>query len=406
MFILTCAMELAPWNLKSIAMPLDFSLLTGQVRALGASLRASHDQRISRIEWACEQLHAQADRWEHWCQQVREKHARAPWLLACPAEPLDVVRDLPRCPQSYGLAASDGSQIDLDRHGPAECYLVNIGLVLLRYGEDAGARLWTEPRLYYEEKDLVLVDDRGRRYAVEGPLVHATRDVAEGQMLAAIARELPPSLPRLALQDGTLIRWPFHGFDPFVRDHYLKGYLEALDHLQMAGIPLASYISRPRAPEVTGLVRLFADPELERAGSYAEADPCQGLIDQLIFNALLRPGQRGPLFMSMSRINVEHYDAHQIHFFYLNTGRELARVEVPRWVAAEPALVDLVHALIYDQCQRGAGYPVALARAHEQAVVRETDRRTFRLLLESTLLHARLSTAGSLKQASKERTIV
>jgi hypothetical protein len=389
-------------------MPIDFTILNRQVRDLSASLRASHDERLSRIEWACEQLRAEADRWEAWCEVVREKHARAPWLLACPAEPLDTVRPLPACPPAYALAASDGSQIDLDRHGPAECYLINVGLVLLRYGVDPTCRLWATPRLCYTEDELALVDPgSGRRYAVEGALVSATRDVAEGQLLAHIAADLDPDLPGLALQDGTLIRWPLSGLDPFVRDHYLQGYLEALDVLRDAGTPLASYISRPRAPEVTGLVRLIVDPEMERGSrNGAPDDPCRGLLDQMLFARLLRPGQRGPLFMSMSRINVEHYGEHAIYFFYLNAGREIARVELPRWVARSPELVDRLHAVIYDQCQRGAGYPVALARAHEQAVVREGDRRAFRQLLESSLLRSRLSSAGSLKQAAKDRPIV
>jgi hypothetical protein len=84
-------------------------------------------------------------------------------------------------------------------------------------------------------------------------------------------------------------------------------------------------------------------------------------------------------------------------------GRELARVEVPRWVAHDAEQVDLVHSLIYDQCVRGHGYPVALARAHEQAVVRSADRRTFQRIVEGSLLRADLPATSSRKRESKER---
>src|SRR6185369_7462033 len=110
------------------------------------------------------------------------------------------------------------------------------------------------------------------------------------------------TLPRLALQDGTLIRWTLsrRDLDPFVRNYYLHAYLEALDLLRDQGIPLASYISRPRAPEVTGLVRLMADPEIDH-NTYGgdQVDPCEGIVDQQLFQTMLAPGERGPLFVSM-----------------------------------------------------------------------------------------------------------
>jgi hypothetical protein len=127
------------------------------------------------------------------------------------------------------------------------------------------------------------------------------------------------------------------------------------------------------------------------------------LIDADVLADRLAEGQRGPLFLSMSRINVEAYNEHLIHFFYMRVGRELARVELPHWVAVDPQQVDLAHSLIYDQCVRGQGYPVALARAHEQAIVRSADRRTFQRMLEGSLLRAELPATSSRKQESKEQ---
>jgi hypothetical protein len=103
----------------------------------------------------------------------------------------------------------------------------------------------------------------------------------------------------------------------------------------------------------------------------------------------------------MSRINVERYGHHLIHFFHLRVGRELARIEIPRWVAVDAQQVDLVHSLVYDQCAKGDGYPVALARAHEQAVVRSADRRAFQRLVEGSLMRAEVVKTSSAKADSK-----
>ena len=70
-------------------------------------------------------------------------------------------------------------------------------------------------------------------------------------------------------------------------------------------------------------------------------------------------------------------------FFYLNVGSEIARVEVPPWTADDPAQLDLVQAVVLDQCQKGLGYPNVLARAHDQAVVSGQDRMAFEYLRDA-----------------------
>jgi len=67
-------------------------------------------------------------------------------------------------------------------------------------------------------------------------------------------------------------------------------------------------------------------------------------------------------------------EARGIYLFYLNTGSELARIEVPQWVALRGDLVDLVHAVIIEQCQLNNGYPYVLTRADEQAIVLGEER--------------------------------
>ena len=96
-----------------------------------------------------------------------------------------------------------------------------------------------------------------------------------------------------------------------------------------------------------------------------------------------------------------YYGDHGVEFYYLNAGSELARVEIPRWVARDESLVNLTHALLVDQCRKGHGYPVAISEAHEQAVVTVGDREEFRLIVEDALQRQRLPVYTSEKNRSK-----
>jgi NurA-like 5'-3' nuclease len=126
------------------------------------------------------------------------------------------------------------------------------------------------------------------------------------------------------------------------------------------------------------------------------------LADADIYSERLAEGQRGPIYLSMARANRALYREHAIHFFYLRVGNEIARVEIPQWVATDSQLCDRVHALIYDQAMRGQGYPIALARAHEQAVVKASDRRVFLDMVAQMLQKSELPALNSRKRDSKE----
>ncbi len=77
-------------------------------------------------------------------------------------------------------------------------------------------------------------------------------------------------------------------------------------------------------------------------------------------------------------------------------------MEVPLWAADNNELLDLVHAVIVDQCDKGFGYPVALSEAHEQAVVTGTDREQFWDLVDRVMQEGDMAVKHSLKQRSKK----
>ena len=398
-------------------MPLDLSTLSKQIRVMSGSLAGDVQAKHSRQQLVFGRLLEESAAHAQWAEAVQLSRESAAWLFALPTEPLDTVVDLPAPPADYALIATDGSQIDVERHGIAVCYVINIGRVFIRYGSEPLARLSSLPQLYFQDEDLYL-NDGVRRIPIEGNYLSARRDVEEGIALVGLADEfLTDGLPAIALQDGTLVRWTLANAERVVQDRFLTPYLDYLSAMQQRGLPVASYISRPRAPEVAGTSRLLFCPDVDVASkrgavcsscsarARGEVEPChpvEGLSDADILGQGLSEGQRSALFASMSRINVESYGEHLIHFFYLRAGREIARVEIPRWVARDRTLLDRVHSIIYDQVMRGQGYPVALARAHEQAIVRSADKKAFMGIVEHSLLRADLPATSSRKAESKQ----
>ena len=120
----------------------------------------------------------------------------------------------------------------------------------------------------------------------------------------------------------------------------------------------------------------------------------------MLFSKVLEPGERSSLFESSSKI-LELYGEHRISFFYLNVGEEISRVEIPKWVAQDNDLLNLVHTLIFDQAKKGNGYPTALIEAHEQAVVKAKDRDFFYELVKEALVRSDFKVTLSRKGLSK-----
>jgi NurA-like 5'-3' nuclease len=132
-----------------------------------------------------------------------------------------------------------------------------------------------------------------------------------------------------------------------------------------------------------------------------ECDFVDGVNDRELFSAMLAPGERSALFISPSTIQ-KRYRKNLVHFFYLKLDEEIARIEIPQWVAQDEIRLNLAHTLILDQSRRGQGYPVALGEAHEKAVITGADRENFWQMVESALIAEHLPTAGSAKSQSKK----
>ena len=323
-------------------------------------------------------------------------------------------------PADWMVAAVDGSHIDVDRHLPVACYLLNLGGCVLTYGSNPNATLFSHPHLATTPEELYISDPANstREEMISGALLGLVRTIKELETLAKTVEECPPGLPVLGLVDGSLVLWGLSGqaYRPYVSDAIINdGLLPAMKRLEKLAetrpIALAAYVSFPRSTEAVNAVRCSLCPHDNAVCTQScnnrrsTQQPCDGaneFLDRDIFQRLLEPGWRSPVYKTNSSVSRESYDeAHKVYFFYVNAGEEIGRIEVPKWVANNETLLSLTHSLVWDQCQRGQGYPVAISESHEQAVVSAGDRRVFRRLLTDSLERQGLSAATSQKDRSK-----
>jgi len=327
---------------------------------------------------------------------------------------------LPTVPESYAVVATDGSMILPDRHSPARFYLTNIGKVYLRYGADPFADLSADPDMRFGEDDLWINGD-SRRVPVNEVILGLRRATAE--LLAAVELLEGEPLPSVALVDGTLILWSLVSLDPAITDSILPDFLAALRIFKQRRQPVAGYISAPNAADLMNTLRVAICDYPQRTGR-VDCNDCwrrtmteghtpfcdilPGVPDRYLLTdiANLCPGERSQVFDSDSSI-LNRYGADlRICFFYVNTGREIARLEIPRWVANDAELLDRVHSIAWDQSQLGRGYPVALQEAHEQAVLSLADRRLVEETVERQLASQGIVFTRTGKDGSKRGRFV
>jgi len=391
---------------------LDLTKVASQVGGMVARLKAGSEERRNRLQQALATLHSQAGDIERLTRKVAS--SRTTWLVAGLVDGLDQHYAAPPLPAEFTILATDGSHIDVDRHRSTRCYLINIGAAILHYGARPGATLDSFPGLYSSDEDLVITPAKlkGREQPVEGTLLGVKRSVEECHRLAELAAEMPPGSSTLALIDGSLILWGLEAYPEFVAEALLdKGFLSYLDDIRKLNsdkrLALASYISFPRSTDVVNALRVALCPneivDTDRYCPGCETRECEvvaGVRDRELFSNLLAEKERSDLFASPSKIQ-KRYGVHLVYFFYLRVDDEIARVEIPRWVATDKDRLNLVHTLILDQCRRGLGYPVALSEAHEQAVVTAADRESFWQMVESSMIEENMPTLTSAKSQSK-----
>jgi NurA domain len=442
-------------------MPLDVLDVSGQVRQMGqllASRRLDQERRMTLLD---RMLGDYADRWQELADLAEQVRTR----VAVPTGPLDERIPARMRLEAYTALATDGAEIDPDRHGGAgDFYVINIGRVRIPYGQPSRAvELRSVTRLGYTEDDLFIVDPRDARrqvpmrdrhldalrtveelrgladlaeaeffetgpglsdchgkppQAAAGPFSAPLRGdaTAAGDVVTGNARgtsEAPNSAaeraPTVAFVDGTLL---FSVLEErprdFLRSRFYTDFVAQLERLRRANTPVAAYASRSRGVDLVNLFRAACGGMPLACDACAGAHACalRGLTDAHLIARDLPPSERTGLFRVRSNVHDPFFGPHRVFFFLLATDEEVARVEVPEWVARDQYLLDTVHAALVDQCAKGFGYPAVLARADDRAVVSLGDRHVLETLVQQELARRGVSSRASAKLTRKQvRTV-
>lgn len=367
-------------------MALDFAQILEKMETMAQTAQVRLQNRQDRLAEVVAFLHEQAhpgevlERYQDSIQAILRSTQPKPFRgTARPLGPhtsLDATFpfDPRHLPPQATLVGADGSQIIPDRHAPFVYYLIHIGGLIYFHGQNRPPQPFTYADLQYPQEDE-LEDERYTNHSS----VTLERDLAEIGVLAKqaeLAKE--ENIPLLAIVDQRLLYFPAGEIAPQYKERAIKDWQEAFNDVRRSGGWLVGYIDRPMKNLVLTMLRgLHPDFDPERPDKLGD---WEGLRDAYLFAHLLRPGERSAIFADVSFANERfkgYHKENEICFFYLNTGREetnIARVDMPLWVAQNPAAVNAIHALLYDQCLIMGSYPYVLTRADEIAVVTKQDQ--------------------------------
>jgi len=298
---------------------------------------------------------------------------------------------------------TDGSQVFSSAHEFSSASLINIGSVVIPYfNQSVPVRLASEPTVYNSSDDITTIDTEDK--ISDEDLISYERTLKEIEELTKLCRNYKKhGLPIVAMLDGTLIHWHLKTFNNIYVEHFIQRFSKAILELKEHRIPLISYISSSRSNDIINMLRIYKCP-YEKVdcrknchGVPSKSLPCnpsqnyksildRKLIEKYLVEKQASNGTRTAIFKSNNSILELYPSDIKVCFFYFHTGYEVARVEIPAYVANDNQLLHLAHNALKLQCKVGFGYPVVLSEAHNQAVVSKKDRQIFYDLLKEHYL--------------------
>lgn len=302
------------------------------------------------------------------------------------------------------LIAADGSQINPDRHAAIQFCLINVGAISMKLNSGETPEIFTDSELLYGD-DLF-----PNGAPISDGMVALRRDLAERKKLDELSRTFQGKV--VTLTDGPIELWGAKGEDAHAYSQFINDYLTILSRLHGRSVITAGYVDKPAADLVVRLLEI-ASADNEQIRNLREFHPLRGVSDRWLFgesgNPLIGPGERSAVFGIQSSSEKNYKGALSLHFFYLNVGTERhpwpVRVEIPKWVADDKGSLDLLHAVLVNQCRMMGSkpYPYLLHRAHETAVVKNEEKQQIEQMLAMELRKQdEEMDDGSYKQSAKD----
>jgi len=387
-------------------MPIDYQQIYAKIQEIGRGARERkktlEERRTKARDWLnkyaseLDALRSKVDAAKAIDQNIR---------CALPLdEPLASSYPKPDSDIQATLIAADGSQINPDRHAAIQFSLVNVGAITMRLNSGEAPKIDTESELLFGE-DLL-----PNGFPLSEGMVALKRDVAERTKLDELSKGIKGQV--VTFTDGPIELWGAKGEDAKSYEEYTKKYMGVLSRLQSRGVITAGYVDKPSADLVIRLLEIMTadNDQLQKLREY---HPLRGVSDRWLYgekeNPLLSPGHRSAIFHIQSSSEKSYKGVLSLHFFYLNVGTEghpwPVRVEVPKWVVDDKDKLNLLHAVLVEQCKMMGSkpYPYLLHRAHETAVVKHEEKQQIEQLLTLELRKQNEDIdEGSFKQSAKD----
>lgn len=386
-------------------MPINFQQTYTQIKTIGAK-SAERKKKKEEARELARKLFAQYSAELDSLRSKVDSAKQADSNIRC-AVPLDE-----NLASSYGvddpviqatLIAADGSQINPDRHASIQFGLINVGSIKMKLNSGETPEVSTDTELIYGD-DLF-----PNGIPMSEGLVALKRDLAERSVLDKLSKDIKGDV--VTFTDGPIELWGAKGEDVHSFTDYIQKYLGVLSRLQSRGIITAGYVDKPSADLVVRLLEIMM-ADNQQIQKLRDFHPLRSVSDRWLFgekeNPLIKPGHRSAVFKIQSSSEKNYTGVLELHFFYLNVGTEgkpyPVRVEVPKWVVDDKEKLNLLHAVLVQQCQMMGSrpYPYLLHRAHETAVVKQEEKHQIeQMLLNELLKNNEESDQGSNKQSAK-----
>ena len=395
---------------------LDFNKLIPQIKEVGHENLLNRSSPLEILQAAKEAFADAAEKPALLKAKLRENGGNTFWPLSLPIEPFGCQFAVADYAGKHTVVACDGSQIMPSSHEVYSCYLLNTGAVVIHYGTDTKPLLASFPRLYHKSDEVYPLIDQ-RRIHVDQAIVSLERQLTElttASELAICSRDA--NAPLVTMVDGSLIPWSIDHMPDSYQREFVDRMLVVLDVFLAERIPIIGYVSHSRSADVVNNMRVWRCPFPSSrcqtfCGHLNEEDfPCSAiwpLSDRSLLASQLPKHHRSGMFSSGSRWSTMMGGRHNVCFCYLATDEEVARLEMPRWMYDDKEMLDLAISVALSQSVKGQGYPIALAEAHNLAVIRQADRKHFFDLLTSHLVSTGVDRVSvSQKERHKRRSIL
>lgn len=387
-------------------MPINYQEVYSQIQTIGAGAKERRKKKEEAQAQARDLLAFYDSQLDLLRSKVDSAKAADPNIrCALPLdEPLGSSHPKPDSVIEATLIAADGSQINPDRHAAVQFGLINVGAIIMKLNSGEAPEIATESELLYGD-DLL-----PNGIPMSDGMVALKRDLAERSKLDELSKRFNGQV--VTFTDGPIELWGAKGEDAGSYAEFVQKYLGVLSRLQSRDVITAGYVDKPSADLVVRLLEI-AMADQEQVQHLRDFHPLRSVSDRWLYGEkekpLLPPGHRSAVFQIQSSSEKRYTGVLSLHFFYLNVGTEghpwPVRVEVPRWVVDDREKLDLLHAVLVEQCRMMGSrpYPYLLHRAHETAVVKNEEKQQIEQMLAMELRKNNEDVDdGSYKQSAKD----